>query len=398
MISVHMATGRRYRSGLLEAAVDSVLSQSYPDLELIVCDDASFDGTAGYLAEVAARDSRVRVIRNEHNVNSVAISLGRCLQASDGSRPWVTWMFDDCRLRPGAFADLVAHAEREPGLDMVFGTTVVHKQRGTPLLVGHLSATQIWSEIDRNATLVPNAGILVRRELFDRVGWFDSNVLLRRSCDWEWFRRAIRGGAHYRPTGQVACDEYGELQSDSLRNTFTTDFRLMSKYAMLRTEADWDLSLDSMLHHPVDRIPFGTWTPAELRLCDYIALEYFLSVGDLDRALVWAQRLATRLGHLPYYVQDLEEHAIEDAEARALYCALVWGTYQQDGRQGPRRDPLDLPQTIELLQRVDAAMASSRPAAHRLARQGWVAVRPLVLRSIRRRRRRAGGDAPTAGR
>jgi hypothetical protein len=386
MISVHMTTARRYRSGLLEAAVDSVLSQSYPDLELVICDDASHDGTGGYLAEVAARDARVRVIRNEHNVNSVAISLGRCLQASDPSRPWVTWMFDDCRLRPNAFADLVARAERETGLDMVFGTTVVHKHRGAPLLVGHLSPEQIWSGIDRNATLVPNAGILVRRELFDGVGWFDSNVLLRRSCDWEWFRRAIRGGARYQPTGQVACDEFGEQQPDSLRNTYTTDFRLMSKYAMLRAEAGWDLSLDSMLHHPVDRIPFGSWTPTELRLCDYIALEYFLSVGDLDRALVWAQRLATRLGPLPFYVQELEERALDDPEARALFCGLVWGTYQMDGQ--PRHDPLDLPQTIELLQRVDAAMATSQPTAHRLARRGWVAVRPVVLRSLRRRRHR----------
>jgi hypothetical protein len=388
MISVHMTTARRYQSGLLEAAVDSVLGQSYPDLELIICDDASQDGTANYLADVAARDPRVRVIRNEQNVNSVAISLGRCLQASDASRPWVTWMFDDCRLRAGAFADLVAHAERDPALDMVFGTTVVHKQRGAPLLVGHLPAAHIWSEIDHNATLVPNAGILVQRDLFDRVGWFDSNVLLRRSCDWEWFRRAIRGGARYRPTGQYMCDEYGEQQPDSLRNTYTTDFRLMSKYATLRNEAGWDLGLDSMLHHPVDRIPFGTWSPAELRLCDFIALEYFLSVGDLDRALIWAQRLATRLGHLPYYVQDLEERAVEDPVARALFCALVWGTYQQDGR-GPYRDRLDIPQTIELLQRMEAAMAESQPTAHRLARRGWVAVRPVVLRSMRRRRKRA---------
>ena len=103
-------------------------------------------------------------------------------------------MFDDCRLRPGVVRLIWwRRAERDPGLDMVFGTTVVHKHRGTPLLVGHLSQEQIWSEIDRNATLVPNAGILVRRRCFDDVGRFDSNVLLRRSCDGEWFRCADPG-------------------------------------------------------------------------------------------------------------------------------------------------------------------------------------------------------------
>ena len=194
MISVHMTTARRYRSGLLEAAVDSVLSQSYPDLELIICDDASHDGTAGYLGEVAARTLRARV-HPQRAQRQQRRDLARTLPA--GLRHVPTPGHVDVRRLPapsGVFADLVARAERDPGLDMVFGTTVVHKHRGTPLLVGHLSQEQIWSEIDRNATLVPNAGILVRRELFDDVGWFDSNVLLRRSCDWEWFRRGSGAG------------------------------------------------------------------------------------------------------------------------------------------------------------------------------------------------------------
>ena len=194
------------------------------------------------------------------------------------------------------------------------------------------------------------------------------------------------------PTGQIACDEFGEQQPDSLRNTYTTDFRLMSKYAMLRAEAGWDLSLDSMLHHPGrPHPPFGSWTPTELRLCDYMALEYFLSTGDLDRALIWAQRLATRLGHLPFYVQESSRSAPSSTtpRRRALYCGLVWGTYQMDGR--PRHDPLDLPQTIELLQRVDAAMASSQPTAHRLANEGgWPGDRSCCARSD------VAGTAPRA--
>ena len=83
MITIHMTTHRRLASGLLQRAVESVLSQDFTDFEFVVCDDASVDGTAAYLHRVAAADRRVRVFHNETNVNSVAISLGRCLQQSD---------------------------------------------------------------------------------------------------------------------------------------------------------------------------------------------------------------------------------------------------------------------------------------------------------------------------
>ena len=83
MISIHMTTHRRLKNGLLPAAVESVLNQTFEDFEFVVCDDASSDGTAAYLARVAAQDPRVKVLRNARNEHSVAVSLGRCFQASD---------------------------------------------------------------------------------------------------------------------------------------------------------------------------------------------------------------------------------------------------------------------------------------------------------------------------
>lgn len=55
--------GERY----LAQAVDSVLAQTMPDFELIVVDDLSNDATPDILTDYAARDARVRVIRNAQN-------------------------------------------------------------------------------------------------------------------------------------------------------------------------------------------------------------------------------------------------------------------------------------------------------------------------------------------
>lgn len=56
----------------LSAALESNLSQTVEDLELVVCDNASTDGTAEILAEAAARDARVRVHRHPENLGAAA--------------------------------------------------------------------------------------------------------------------------------------------------------------------------------------------------------------------------------------------------------------------------------------------------------------------------------------
>lgn len=54
--------------GYLRQCLDSILGQSFTDLELIAVDDGSTDHCAAVLDEYAARDPRIRVIHLEHNV------------------------------------------------------------------------------------------------------------------------------------------------------------------------------------------------------------------------------------------------------------------------------------------------------------------------------------------
>jgi glycosyltransferase involved in cell wall biosynthesis len=54
------------------AALDSLLGQTYDELEILAMDDASEDGTFGILEAYAAGDERVRVLRNERNLGLIA--------------------------------------------------------------------------------------------------------------------------------------------------------------------------------------------------------------------------------------------------------------------------------------------------------------------------------------
>jgi glycosyltransferase involved in cell wall biosynthesis len=65
-IGLPVRNGGRY----LAEAIDALLAQTFPDFELIISDNASTDDTPAICEAYAARDPRVRVIRQEHNMGA----------------------------------------------------------------------------------------------------------------------------------------------------------------------------------------------------------------------------------------------------------------------------------------------------------------------------------------
>ncbi len=58
------------RVNVLEDTLRSLLAETLDDFELIVCDDASTDGTPVVMAERAARDPRILYVRQPRNLSS----------------------------------------------------------------------------------------------------------------------------------------------------------------------------------------------------------------------------------------------------------------------------------------------------------------------------------------
>jgi glycosyltransferase involved in cell wall biosynthesis len=94
--SVVLAT--RNRSDQLVHAIDAVLAQDDPDLELVVVDDGSSDATPEVLARYAAMDPRVRVVRNAKGSGSCGRARNSGLRAVRGER--IAFIDDDNTWRP----------------------------------------------------------------------------------------------------------------------------------------------------------------------------------------------------------------------------------------------------------------------------------------------------------
>lgn len=83
MFSVLIATYNR--SGLLQKAIGSVLSQSYSDFEIIVSDDCSSDNTTEVMKSLCKADRRIKYYRNDNNLGSVANSKKMVMEYAAGN-------------------------------------------------------------------------------------------------------------------------------------------------------------------------------------------------------------------------------------------------------------------------------------------------------------------------
>ena len=89
IVSVLLPTYNRNDSGLLSNAINSVLSQDFSDLELLVCDDGSIDGSAETIRKFAEQDNRVKHIRFDENVGLPAYTTAVAFTQSIGQ--FIAW-------------------------------------------------------------------------------------------------------------------------------------------------------------------------------------------------------------------------------------------------------------------------------------------------------------------
>ena len=85
-------------------ALDSLLAQTFTDFELIISDNASTDGTEAICGEYAAKDSRIRYVRQAENLGPAAnfkyvldVAVGEYFMWAAADDLWAPNFIDKCR-------------------------------------------------------------------------------------------------------------------------------------------------------------------------------------------------------------------------------------------------------------------------------------------------------------
>lgn len=163
LVSVILPT--RNRVAFLEEALGSVLSQTHQNLECLVVDGGSTDGTQAYLDTVG--DERVQVIRHEQP-RGVSAARNAGLEATSGE--YVVFLDDDDLLYDHAIETLLETLRgQSPNCAGVYSACRVEEQSGDSYT---LPVTAGVTESYLGTNIAPS-GTLLRANVIEEIGGFD---------------------------------------------------------------------------------------------------------------------------------------------------------------------------------------------------------------------------------
>ena len=125
----------------LPETIESVLTQTLRDFELVVLDDRSSDSSSEVLERYARRDGRIRYRSNERNLGLVE-NWNACLDAARGK--YVKFLHSDDKLtRPAALEQLVALLDEQPSASLaVCGREIIDENSPSPKIVPGTARTK----------------------------------------------------------------------------------------------------------------------------------------------------------------------------------------------------------------------------------------------------------------
>lgn len=189
LVSVIIPT--RNRALLLRRTLESVLKQSTENLEVIVVDDGSTDGSG---AVAAAMDPRVSVIRNPE---SAGVSVARNRGIASASGEWIAFCDDDDLWAPNKLQEQLTAADTA-GANWVYAGDVNVNDQLRVLSGGPPpDPADVMARLPRcNPLASGGSNVVVRSNILAEVGGFDP--ALRRTEDWDlWIRIAQKGPPAY---------------------------------------------------------------------------------------------------------------------------------------------------------------------------------------------------------
>lgn len=180
----------------LPECVESALVQQDVDVEVVIVDDASSDGSVAVAHDLATNDERVQIIENKVNQGHIATyNIG--LAAVTGQ--YVAQLSADDLLAPGALGRAVALLEARPEVTFVYGYAPEFTDR-PPKPRTNVRSWSVWAGSEwlrhvcrRGSNVVTNPEVVMRSAVVRELGGYDER--LPQAADmYLWMRAATRGG------------------------------------------------------------------------------------------------------------------------------------------------------------------------------------------------------------
>jgi len=194
----------------IREAIDSVLAQDYPNIQLLVKDGGSTDGTLEILKSYGGR-----IIWTFGADGGQAEAINAGVEAA--SSVYVSWLNSDDTLLPGAITLMVALMEARLDIDVVYGNTLFTGPDGTPMFQSDLKPFNFNDFVIECKNPIAQPSTLIRRSAWVPLDtnlkyFFDWNLWLRIGRDWNmlytpYLLSTYRLHDESKTTGKVPAEE-----------------------------------------------------------------------------------------------------------------------------------------------------------------------------------------------
>lgn len=192
----------------LEAAIQSILTQDYPNLEFIIRDGGSTDESVAIIRRYESRISRWTSEQDD----GPADAINRAFSGATGDI--FAWLNSDDMYMPGALHAAAAAFLAWPDADLVYGEGWYIDESGARIEPCRFVRRQFERRYLVNKDPILQPAAFWRRSLWESTGPLDTS--LRWVFDWEWFIRAHDCGTFRYLPADLA---YYRVQPEALTRT-----------------------------------------------------------------------------------------------------------------------------------------------------------------------------------
>lgn len=172
-------------------AVESILNQTYEEIELIIVDDCSTDMTWAILKNMAKKDSRIILLRNSVN-SKIVFSLNRALAVAKGL--YIARMDGDDIAHIERIKRQYEHLYKYPNIALVGVSTISIDQYGKEFARQDLISDPILIKKCLNLTSLVSHNWLCRREVYDILSGYRELAPVE---DYDFLLRAYTAGYRF---------------------------------------------------------------------------------------------------------------------------------------------------------------------------------------------------------
>jgi glycosyltransferase involved in cell wall biosynthesis len=167
----------------IEKSIQSALNQDYPNIEFIVIDGGSTDGSVEIIRRYA--DKLAYWVSESDNGQAQAINKG----IAQATGEWICWQNSDDLFSPHAIKEMVACAQKNPKVGLVIGDmAMIDAQDKRIRNIRYIRPT--YESILAEGMVLTNQSAIWRREIHETIGYL--NEQLHYGFDYEWFLRVLR--------------------------------------------------------------------------------------------------------------------------------------------------------------------------------------------------------------